>query len=107
MGSLTALQRTVRVTTFTYLQKEVYHATLILVERHAAQQRSVRYKERKHSAPTLYSGYTIYNIKQAVLMVVKIPTNAQGSSGHFNTFQILPRHVSAYGCHPQWVVSAL
>jgi hypothetical protein len=100
MGSHTALQRTVRVTTFTFLQKEVYHVTVILVERHAAQQRSVRYKEREHSAPTLYSGYT-------VLMVVKIPTNAQGSSGFFNTFKILPRHVSAYGCHPQGVVSAL
>jgi hypothetical protein len=39
---------------------------------------------------------------------VKRPTNAQGSSGLFiNTFQILPRHVSAYCCHHQGVVSAL
>jgi hypothetical protein len=39
---------------------------------------------------------------------VKRPTIAQGSSGFFkiiNTFQILPQHVSAYGCHPQGVVS--
>jgi hypothetical protein len=37
-----------------------------------------------------------------VVSFVKGPTNAQGSSGFFiNTFQILPRHVSAYGCHPR------
>jgi hypothetical protein len=43
-----------------------------------------------------------------VSSVIK-PTNAQGSSEFFviNTFQILPRHVSAYGCHPQGVVSTL
>jgi hypothetical protein len=43
-----------------------------------------------------------------VVSFVERPTNAQGSSKFFiNTFQILPRHVSAYGCHPQGVVSAL
>jgi hypothetical protein len=35
-----------------------------------------------------------------VLFVTR-PTNTQGSSGFYiNTFQIIPLHVSAYGCHP-------
>jgi hypothetical protein len=39
---------------------------------------------------------------------LKRTTNAQESGGFFiNSFQILPRHVSAYGCHSQVVVSAL
>jgi hypothetical protein len=39
---------------------------------------------------------------------VKWPTNAQESSGLFiNTFQILPRHVSANGCYYQGFVGAL
>jgi hypothetical protein len=44
-----------------------------------------------------------------VVWYAKRPTNAEGSGGYFiiNTIQILPRHVSAYGCHPQGVVSAL
>jgi hypothetical protein len=31
----------------------------------------------------------------------------QGTSGFYNVFQILPRHVSASGCHLQGVVGAL
>jgi hypothetical protein len=48
----------------------------------------------------------IFNVTFSVSFVRR-PTNAQGNSGFFiiNTFQILSRYVSAYGCHPQgsWV----
>jgi hypothetical protein len=42
--------------------------------------------------------------KHVECLFVKRPTNAQESSGLLLircTF--IPRHVSAYGCHPQWV----
>jgi hypothetical protein len=55
--------------------------------------------------------YIIYSYVEPdrTVSFVRRPTNAQGNSGFFiiDTFQILPRRVSAYGYHPQGVVNAL